>query len=276
MVELIVRQGVRRRYLLGNLKRGMMDGWIKIYRKMLDWEWYKDVSTKGLFLHLLLIANSNAVSWRGIEIKRGQILTSRLTLAAETGLSEGQVKRSLQKLKASNDITTKATNKYTIITLCNYESYQSFSTEADQQTDQQSDQQTDHKQEEKKKRIDSFKKETPKGVKKEISSNPASKKTSPQPPSLVMPFGSPEFARTWETLREQPKWKGKTANALQMSLNKLGRYDEAFAIGLMEDAIERGWQGVVFSDTDEKYRQWKEKRAGAPKDKNDVNALWNR
>ena len=93
---------------------------------------------------------------------------------------------------------------------------------------------------------------------------------------MIMPFGSPEFARTWETLREQPKWKGKTANALQMSLNKLGRYDEAFAIGLMEDAIERGWQGVVFSDTDEKYRQWKEKRAGAPKDKNDVNALWNR
>lgn len=255
----------------------MMEGWIKLYRKMLDWEWYKDANTKGLFLHLLLIANTNDITWRGIEIKRGQVLTSRLTLAAETGLSEGQVKRSLGKLIATNNITTKATNKYTIITLCNYESYQVFPIDSDQPTDQQSDQPTDHKQEDKKKENNnSLKKETPKGVKKESPSNQLPKKTSPQPPSLAMPFGSPEFMRIWETLRGQPKWKGKTANALQMSLNKLGRYDEAFAISLMEDAIERGWQGVVFSDTDERYRQWKERRAGAPKDKNDVNALWNR
>lgn len=254
-----------------------MEGWIKIYRKMLDWEWYRDVNTKSLFLHLLLIANTKDGEWQGVPIKRGQVATSLSSLARELGMSIQNVRTSLTKLKLTRNLTSESTNKLTIITICKFEDYQDLQ-QANQQAEQHAtQQQTNNKQEDKKKEdINSFKKETPKGVKKESSSNPTSKKTSPQPPSLAMPFGSSEFARTWETLREQPKWKGKTANALQMSLNKLGRYDEAFAIGLMEDAIERGWQGVVFSDTDEKYRQWKEKRAGAPKDKNDVNALWNR
>lgn len=234
-----------------------MEGWIKLYRKMLDWEWYKDVNTKGLFLHLLLIANSNDITWRGIEIKRGQVLTSRSTLAVETGLSEGQVKRSLEKLIATNNVTTKATNKYTIITLCNYESYQVSPIDSDQPADQLLDQPTDHKQEDKKKEdINSLKKETPKGVKKEnLSSSPKAPKPSPQP--LSLPYNSPRFVEVWETLRIQPKWKGKTQTALQLSLNKLAKYDEAFSISLMEDAIERNWQGVVFGDTDERYRQWK-------------------
>ena len=60
----------------------------------------------------------------------------------------------------------------------------------------------------------------------------------------------------WNTLVIQPKWKKKTASALQLSLNKLGKYAEPFAIMLMNDAIERNWQGVVFDNTDEKYEAW--------------------
>lgn len=32
-------------------------GWVKAYRQLLDWEWYTDVPTFKLFLHLLLIVN---------------------------------------------------------------------------------------------------------------------------------------------------------------------------------------------------------------------------
>ena len=42
-----------------------------------------------------------------------------------------------------------------------------------------------------------------------------------------------------------------------MSLKKLGKYDEAFAILLMNESIENNWQGVVFDSTDEKYAKWK-------------------
>ena len=73
---------------------------------------------------------------------------------------------------------------------------------------------------------------------------------------LILPFSSEKFLETWEALCEEKNWKSKTRKALQLSLNKLGRYAEEFAIELMEKAIEGGWKGVVFPDTDAKYQEW--------------------
>ena len=75
-------------------------------------------------------------------------------------------------------------------------------------------------------------------------------------PPLILPFPSDKFRETWEALCEEKNWKGKTQKALQLTLNKLGRYDEAFAIELMEKTIENGWKGCVFADTDAKYQEW--------------------
>ena len=75
-------------------------------------------------------------------------------------------------------------------------------------------------------------------------------------PPLILPFPSDKFRETWEALCEEKNWKGKTQKALQLTLNKLGRYDEAFAIELMAKTIENGWKGVVFADTDAKYQEW--------------------
>lgn len=75
-------------------------------------------------------------------------------------------------------------------------------------------------------------------------------------PPLIIPFSSDKFRETWEALCEEKNWKGKTQKALQLTLNKLGRYAEEFAIELMEKTIENGWKGVVFADTDAKYQEW--------------------
>lgn len=75
-------------------------------------------------------------------------------------------------------------------------------------------------------------------------------------PPLILPFASDKFRETWEALCEEKNWKGKTQKALQLTLNKLGRYEETFAIELMEKTIENGWKGVVFADTDAKYQEW--------------------
>lgn len=75
-------------------------------------------------------------------------------------------------------------------------------------------------------------------------------------PPLILPFSSEKFIETWNALCEEKNWKGKTQKALQLTLNKLGKYDEAFAIELMEKTIENGWKGVVFADTDAKYQEW--------------------
>lgn len=83
---------------------------------------------------------------------------------------------------------------------------------------------------------------------------------SKAPAPLILPFSSDRFRQTWEALCEEKEWKKKSDNALRLTLKKLGRYDEAFAIELMERAIEGGWRGVVFNDTDAKYQEWKSAR----------------
>ena len=101
-----------------------MAGWIKLHRSLLDWEWYDDSNTCRLFIHLLLRANHKPKNWRGIAINTGQLLTGRKVLAEQTGLSEQQVRTSLNKLKSTNEITIKSTSHNSLITLVCWESYQ--------------------------------------------------------------------------------------------------------------------------------------------------------
>ena len=86
------------------------------------------------------------------------------------------------------------------------------------------------------------------------------KKSKPTPAPLILPFDSEKFRETWEALCEEKGWKKKTANALRLALKDLGKYEEEFAIELMEKAIKGGWKGVVFADTPDKYLEWKSAR----------------
>jgi DNA replication protein DnaD len=115
----------------------MEEGWIKLHRKMRDWQWYTDIPVKTLFIHLLISANHTPKMWRGILVERGQFLTGRKALSDETGLSEMQVRSALKKLKNSGEITSKTTNKFTMITICNYNDYQKKEGGANQQDNQQ-------------------------------------------------------------------------------------------------------------------------------------------
>lgn len=101
-----------------------MNGWIKIHRKMVNWEWYHDQNVRLVFLHMLLKANFKAKKWCGTTIQRGQFITSIGRLSKEIGLSNQQIRTALEKLKSTGEITTKATNKYTMVTVENYALYQ--------------------------------------------------------------------------------------------------------------------------------------------------------
>ena len=67
---------------------------------------------------------------------------------------------------------------------------------------------------------------------------------------LVYPFTSMAFMSAWEALRKTPKWKKKLNYALQLSLDKLSKFEEEFAIRQIERAIESDWTGVVFTGTE--------------------------
>ena len=99
-------------------------GFIKLHRQILNWEWYDDINTKTLFIHLLLTVNYEPKRWHGITVPRGGIITSVAKLAAETGLSQMQIRRAINNLQSTNEITKRATNKYTLIIVENYSLYQ--------------------------------------------------------------------------------------------------------------------------------------------------------
>ena len=123
----------------------MNEGYIKLYRSMLDWEWYSETNTMVLFLHLLLKANYEDKRWMGVEIKRGQLITSLATLKEETTLSIRNIRTSLKRLKSTHEVTVETTHHYTIITINNYNTYQSESPDGDTASDTASDKQVTSK-----------------------------------------------------------------------------------------------------------------------------------
>lgn len=108
-------------------------GWIKIYRSLLYWEWADVPEMVALWVRLIIRATHEDSQWHGVTISRGQLVTTVAKLSAESGLSPQQVRTCLDRLKASNQINTQTTNKYTIITICKYEAYQETET-TEQQT----------------------------------------------------------------------------------------------------------------------------------------------
>lgn len=102
-----------------------LNGWVKMHRRFLEWEWYLDYPTKVVFIHLLLRARWDEGYWKKVKLQRGQIAIGRKTLAKETGLSEQQVRTALAHLKSTNEITIESTNRFSVITIVNYDLYQS-------------------------------------------------------------------------------------------------------------------------------------------------------
>lgn len=121
------------------------EGYIKLHRKMLTWEWYTDINTKAVFLHCLFKANWKDGRYRGQIIKRGSFVTGRKKLAKELGLSEQEIRTALEHLKSTNEITIKSTNRFSVITVVNYGVYQDIP-DTEQPTKQPTKRQTSNQQ----------------------------------------------------------------------------------------------------------------------------------
>lgn len=108
-------------------------GFIKIYRKMLDWEWYKNENAKNVFIHCLLKANWKDGRFQGYYVPRGSFVTGRRQLSQELNISEQSIRTALKRLKSTNEITIKTTKNFSIISIVNYEKYQETNQEINHQ-----------------------------------------------------------------------------------------------------------------------------------------------
>ena len=101
------------------------NGFIVLHRSILNWEWYNDKNTTLLFIHLILTANYVPKEWHGRKIDVGQKVTSLSKLSQEINLSIKEIRTSLKHLQQTGEVACESTNQYTVITVKNYEKYQS-------------------------------------------------------------------------------------------------------------------------------------------------------
>lgn len=114
-----------------------LNGYIKLYRKLIQWGWYQDSVVKDLFLHCLLTASFKEFKWMGQAMNAGQFVTSYKLLAEALGFTVQQIRTALKKLESTGEITSKSTNKYTVITVINWGSYQADDIESNTQINKQ-------------------------------------------------------------------------------------------------------------------------------------------
>ena len=95
----------------------MLEGFVKLPRDFLNWRWFDDANVVKLYIYLLLNAAFKTTEWKGETLEKGQLITGRKKLSKALGISESMVTRILKKLEATEDISLKSNNKYTVITL---------------------------------------------------------------------------------------------------------------------------------------------------------------
>jgi DNA replication protein DnaD len=116
-------------------------GWIKLHRQIKE-SWIfpnrRKFTEFEAWVYLLInssFADSKILdNGRLIVIKRGELLTSEMKLGYEWLWDRGSVRRFLQILQKDGMILKKSSSKFTIITICNYASYQDTTTTEKQQT----------------------------------------------------------------------------------------------------------------------------------------------
>lgn len=107
----------------------MNDGFIKIYRSMLDWEWYESTNTKIVFLHLLLNANWEDSRFQGYEVPKGSLVTSYKSISGDLGISVKAVRVAIKHLKNTGEVAIKGHSHFSIVTIVNWEKYQGYKEE---------------------------------------------------------------------------------------------------------------------------------------------------
>ena len=105
--------------------------YIKLSRKILNWEWYGNINTCRLFIHMLLKANWKEGRFEGKTIPRGSFVSTTSKLASETNLTMREVRTSLEHLKATRSLAIKTYSKYSVFSITNYDSYQVSDTMSD-------------------------------------------------------------------------------------------------------------------------------------------------
>ncbi len=116
-------------------------GYIRVYRKLLTSAVFQDEGTLKVWMWCLLRANYSPrpMDFAGeqVELKRGEFITGRIHASAELGMSESRTWRLIKKLEHWGNIRVKSNNKFSVVSILKYDTYQTDDSQAEQPLDNQ-------------------------------------------------------------------------------------------------------------------------------------------
>lgn len=105
-----------------------MEGWIKLYRQLLESPIFNNEKLLKVWIWCLLKATHKGyeqfVGKQLIYIKAGQFVTGRKRASEELKLKEGTVYDYIKTLEKEKMLSIKSNNKFSIISITNWEKYQ--------------------------------------------------------------------------------------------------------------------------------------------------------
>lgn len=120
----------------------MNDGYIRLWRKSLDSGLIKNHKVWIFWTWCLMKANhkqdfKQVVGFKEILLQPGDFVLGRKAAAYETGLSTQNIRTCISFLSKCENLTIKSTNKFSIISITNWDTYQYNINKGNQLTNQQ-------------------------------------------------------------------------------------------------------------------------------------------
>lgn len=100
-----------------------MSGWYKQQRSLMERTWFKYPQMVQLYTLLKCLAYVTDGPYNGVVIRRGSCPTTRSEMMEMTGLSYSTLDRTLNKLISYGEITVKSYNRFSVVTICDYDTY---------------------------------------------------------------------------------------------------------------------------------------------------------
>lgn len=152
------------------------DGYVKVSRAMLGSGLFKSPNVLALWMWCLLRASwketKDQVGNEVVLLKPGQLVFKRRLAAEALGMNEYAVYRCLKSLVSRESIVTKKHNKFTIVTIVNWDSYQGLKEQCAQETHSKRQEEHSKRQETHSTYNKAKEEEGKKGRKKEVNTPP--------------------------------------------------------------------------------------------------------
>jgi len=145
----------------------MNRGYVRLWRKSLDAGWIRNHKLWAFWTYCLMKASHKEydaiVGLQVVHLMPGQFIFGLRVASRETGLSIRQIRTILDFLRKAGNLTIKTTNKFSIITVINWPTYQGNDAENDTLNDKPLTNKGQHTN------IKTLKKENPPAISSQIS-----------------------------------------------------------------------------------------------------------